>query len=131
MNICFTDTVSTSTVDFSLILRQVISIAAKNSIDIISANHLKPAFTEGGKERENMSTMARSCAGVGSALVTNITMQCVYMLGKGNEYAGFKWFALIISILFFAAILIPALILGKNQQLMLKQYQLSRCSKTF
>lgn len=65
-----------------------------------------PAFTEGGKERENMSTMARSCAGVGSALVTIITMQCVYMLGKGNEYAGFKWFALIISILFFAAILI-------------------------
>lgn len=60
-----------------------------------------PAFTEGGKERENMSTMARSCAGVGSALVTIITMQCVYMLGKGNEYAGFKWFALIISILFF------------------------------
>ena len=54
-----------------------------------------PAFTEGGKERENMSTMARSCAGVGSALVTIITMQCVYMLGKGNEYAGFKWFALI------------------------------------
>ena len=65
-----------------------------------------PAFTEGGKERENMSTMARSCAGVGSALVTIITMQCVYMLGKGNEYAGFKWFALIISILFFTAILI-------------------------
>ena len=31
-----------------------------------------PAFTEGGKERENMSTMARSCAGVGSALVTII-----------------------------------------------------------
>ena len=68
-----------------------------------------PAFTEGGKERENMSTMARSCAGVGSAFVTIITMQCVYMLGKGNEYAGFKWFALIISILFFAAILITCL----------------------
>ena len=33
-----------------------------------------------------MSTMARSCAGVGSALVTIITMQCVYMLGKGNEH---------------------------------------------
>ena len=45
MNICFTDTVSTSTVDFSLILRQVINIAAKNSIDIISANHLKPAYS--------------------------------------------------------------------------------------
>ena len=44
-----------------------------------------PAFTEGGRERENMSTMARSCAGAGSAIVTVITMQCVYLLGNGNE----------------------------------------------
>lgn len=65
-----------------------------------------PAFTEGGRERENMSTMARSCAGAGSAIVTVITMQCVYLLGNGNEYTGFKWFALIISILFFVSILI-------------------------
>ena len=33
-----------------------------------------PAFTEGGKEREGLSTLARSCAGVGSALITIITM---------------------------------------------------------
>lgn len=65
-----------------------------------------PAFTEGGRERENMSTMARSCAGAGSAIVTVITMQCVYLLGNGNEYTGFKWYALIISILFFVSILI-------------------------
>lgn len=65
-----------------------------------------PAFTEGGRERENMSTMARSCAGAGSAIVTVITMQCVYLLRNGNEYTGFKWFALIISILFFVSILI-------------------------
>lgn len=65
-----------------------------------------PAFTEGGRERENMSTMARSCAGAGSAIVTVITMQCVYLLGNGNKYTGFKWFALIISILFFVSILI-------------------------
>ena len=65
-----------------------------------------PAFTEGGRERENMSTMARSCAGAGSAIVTVITMQCVYLLGNGSEYTGFKWYALIISILFFVSILI-------------------------
>ena len=59
-----------------------------------------PAFTEGGKERENLSTLARSCAGVGSAIVTIITMKCVYMLGNGNERAGFQWFALIIAVLF-------------------------------
>ena len=59
-----------------------------------------PAFTEGGKEREGLSTLARSCAGVGSAIITIITMKCVFMLGNGNERAGFKWFALIVAILF-------------------------------
>ena len=49
-----------------------------------------PAFTQGGKERENLSTLARSCAGIGSALVTVITMQCVYFFGNGNERTGFK-----------------------------------------
>jgi melibiose permease len=65
-----------------------------------------PAFTEGGKERESLSTLARSCAGVGSAIVTIITMKCVYALGQGNERAGFKWFALIIAVLFVVFITI-------------------------
>ncbi len=59
-----------------------------------------PAFTESGKERENLSTLGRSCAGVGSALVTIITVKCVEILGRGSERAGFKSFALIIAILF-------------------------------
>ena len=49
-----------------------------------------PAFTEGGAERESLSTLARSCAGVGSAIVTIITMACVYSLGQGDERTGFK-----------------------------------------
>lgn len=65
-----------------------------------------PAFTEGGKEREDLSTLARSCAGVGSAIVTIITMACVYALGQGDERTGFKWFALIIAVLFVVFILI-------------------------
>lgn len=68
-----------------------------------------PAFTEGGKERENLSTLARSCAGVGSAIVTIITMKCVYVLGKGNELAGFKWFALLIAVLFVIFIAITCI----------------------
>ena len=48
-----------------------------------------PAFTKGGKEREGLSTLARSCAGVGSALITVITMICVPMLGRiGNADLG-------------------------------------------
>lgn len=68
-----------------------------------------PAFTQGGKEREDLSTLARSCAGVGSAIVTIITMKCVYTLGQGNEREGFKWFALIIAALFVVFILITCL----------------------
>ena len=65
-----------------------------------------PAFTEGGKERENLSAMARTCAGVGSAIVTIITMKAVYTLGSNNELLGFRRFALIIAVLFFVFTLI-------------------------
>lgn len=65
-----------------------------------------PAFTEGGKEREGLSTLARSCAGVGSAIVTIVTMKCVYLLGQGNEREGFRYFALIVAVLFVAFIFI-------------------------
>ncbi len=68
-----------------------------------------PAFTEGGKEREGLSTLARSCAGVGSAIVTIITMKCVYFMGQGNERIGFKWFSLVIAVIFVIAITINCL----------------------
>lgn len=68
-----------------------------------------PAFTEGGKEREGLTTLARSCAGVGSALVTIITMMCVQALGQGDEHEGFWKFALIIAILFVVFIVITCL----------------------
>lgn len=59
-----------------------------------------PAFTEGGREREGLTTLARSCAGVGSALITVITMILVPILGRGSERVGFQYFSLIIAILF-------------------------------
>ena len=40
-----------------------------------------PAFTEGGKEREGLSALGRSCAGVGSALVTILTVMAVTGIG--------------------------------------------------
>ena len=67
-----------------------------------------PAFTESGKERENLSALARSCAGVGSAVITIITVICVSGLGKwlggandGEvERLGFQAFAAIVAVLF-------------------------------
>ena len=40
-----------------------------------------PAFTNGGKEREGLTTLARSCAGVGSAIISIARMIIVPMLG--------------------------------------------------
>ncbi len=69
-----------------------------------------PAFTEGGKEREGLTTLARTCAGVGSAIITIVTMMLVPALGnlfagadagaKTIEIVGFKWFSLIVAVLF-------------------------------
>jgi melibiose permease len=47
-----------------------------------------PAFTEGGKEREGLTTLARSCAGVGSAVITIITVMSVSALGHMCGGAG-------------------------------------------
>lgn len=63
-----------------------------------------PAFTEGGKEREGLSTLARSCAGVGSAIITIVTMPCVYSFGQGDERTGFKWFGLLVAAIFIVTI---------------------------
>ena len=65
-----------------------------------------PAFTNGGKEREGLTTLARSCAGVGSAIITIFTMMLVHALGGNNEKEGFKYLALIVAILFVVFICI-------------------------
>lgn len=68
-----------------------------------------PAFTNSGKERENLTTMARTCSGVGSAIITIITMMSVYALGQGNERIGFKYFALIVAICFVVFIVLTCI----------------------
>ena len=68
-----------------------------------------PAFTRTGREREGLTTLARSCAGVGSALVTIFTMMIVHAIGGNNERAGFRWYALIIAVLFVIFITITCI----------------------
>lgn len=76
-----------------------------------------PAFTRSGKERESLSALARSCAGVGSALITIVTVLSVSVLGKlvgGNgpvdiERLGYKYFALIVAVLFVIFITITCM----------------------
>lgn len=75
-----------------------------------------PAFTQGGKERENLSALARSCAGVGSALIQIFTMTIVYILGRIGasgeiansvvELNGFRYLAIAVAVIFIAFTLI-------------------------
>ncbi len=87
-----------------------------------------PAFTESGKEREGLSAFARSCAGVGSALISIITVMSVSALGKlmggttDNEInrLGYSKFALIIAILFIAFISITCIFIKEKSTVDMK-----------
>lgn len=86
-----------------------------------------PAFTEGGKDREVLTTLARSCAGVGSAIISIATMIVVPRLGEilggivpaelssrfpggqWSELVGFKYFTLGVALLFIIFTLILCL----------------------
>lgn len=68
-----------------------------------------PAFTESGKEREGLSAMARTCAGVGSGLIVMATVACVALFGRDNEAAGFSRFALLVAVLFVLFITITCI----------------------
>lgn len=63
-----------------------------------------PAITEPGKDREDLSSLARSCSGIGDAVPTVLTMTIVPILSMSEVVAdyriGFKWWALIIAVVF-------------------------------
>ena len=71
-----------------------------------------PAMAKDPKERENLSVVGRTCAGVGSAVIQVATLISVQALGGGVEREGFRWVALIVAVLFIAA----ELFLGKTMQ---------------
>lgn len=59
-----------------------------------------PAVTSTPADRENLSVVGRTCAGVGSALIAMFTMLLVGALGGDSERAGFRYVALIVSVVF-------------------------------
>ena len=63
-----------------------------------------PAITKPGKEREQLSSLARSSSGIGDALPTVLTMVIVPVLSGTTAIAGyrlgFKYWALIIAVVF-------------------------------
>lgn len=65
-----------------------------------------PAITRSGKDRENMSVIARSCAGIGAAIGTAFTMKLVTVFGGKNELQGFRVVGIIVAVIFVIAIVI-------------------------
>ena len=62
-----------------------------------------PAGTRTPAERESLSVVGRTCAGVGSAIVTMFTMLLVGVFSGSSERQGFKTVALLVSVCFVAA----------------------------
>lgn len=79
-----------------------------------------PAFTESGKEREGLSALARSCAGVGSAIISIVTVMGVSALGSAfgsgpkDELTGFKFFGLGVAVLFVIFITITCTVIKEK-----------------
>ncbi|MCR5509222.1 MAG: glycoside-pentoside-hexuronide (GPH):cation symporter [Lachnospiraceae bacterium] len=86
-----------------------------------------PAFTESGKEREGLSALARSCAGVGSAIISIITVKAVSFLGHnfgGNEAEyeriGYARMALIVALVFIVFISVTCLFIKEKSTVDMK-----------
>ncbi len=65
-----------------------------------------PAISQNEKDRESISVIGRSCAGLGFAIPTALTMVLLPILGKGDERLGFQRIAGIIAVIFLATILV-------------------------
>jgi melibiose permease len=63
-----------------------------------------PAITEPGKDREQLTSLARTSSGIGDAIPTVLTMTLVPIFSASTVVAdyriGFKWWALIIAVVF-------------------------------
>ena len=65
-----------------------------------------PAITQSGKDRENVSVIARSCAGVGAALAAALTAVLIGVFGGTNERLGYKLYVAMVAVFFVIAIAI-------------------------
>ncbi len=68
-----------------------------------------PAVTETPKDRENLSMVGRTSAGVGSAIISMLAMLLVGFFGGSSERAGFRWVALLVSAVFVVTELVCCL----------------------
>ncbi len=75
-----------------------------------------PAVTQTPQDRESLSVVGRTCAGVGSALIAMFTMMLVGIFGGNSERQGFKTVGLIVSVLFVAAEVVCCVLFRENSR---------------
>ncbi len=75
-----------------------------------------PAVTRTPAERENLSVVGRTCAGVGSALIAMFAMLLVGILGGDSERQGFRLVALIVAVLFVIAEVLCCVLFREKSQ---------------
>lgn len=75
-----------------------------------------PAVTKTPADRENLSVVGRTCAGVGSALIAMFAMMLVGLLGGSSERRGFQMVALIVAVLFVVAEVLCCVFFKENSR---------------
>ena len=73
-----------------------------------------PAVTDTPSDRENLSVVGRTCAGVGSALIAMGTMLMVGILGGSSERTGFRYVAIIVALVFLVTEIICCLFMKER-----------------
>lgn len=76
-----------------------------------------PAITKPGKDRESLSVIARGCAGLGYAVPIAATMALVPVIGNGSERTGFRWFALIVAVIFIISTIVTVVNVREDKKL--------------
>ncbi len=79
-----------------------------------------PAVTRTPADRENLSVVGRTCAGVGSALIAMFTVLLVGVLGGDSERQGFRWVALIVAVIFVIAEVLCCVFFKENSRTEMK-----------
>lgn len=78
-----------------------------------------PAITDAGSDREQLTSLARTCSGIGDAIPTVLTMTIVPILSGSAAIAdykiGFKWWALIIAIVFVISEVVCVLMVPERE----------------
>ena len=87
-----------------------------------------PAVTDTPKDRENLSVIGRTCAGVGSALISMFTMMAVGIFGNGSDVVGFRYVALAVAVIFVVTEVICCLFMREKEG---EQMQVSSVREMF